>query len=391
MAKITLHNLLNRRAWSTALRGTWRYITGRRGQRRVHGWRLLYRLRTEVLLHPLSPVPVVASKSNARLWVDKEVFPQLQRLISSALHTVVIQMFIWKDDRLGRQMAELLLAVANRGVKVYITKEATGDVFEFHRDFLSTRSSAQAMWKEFWHHPNIRITHETNRDHAKVYIIDGATLCLTGMNVADEYHERLHDYLVELHGRDFVDQYLSQGEVRARSQAVRLYQNTESKKEMRGVVMSLIEAAHHSVVLEQCYISDALVRQALIQASHRGVRITLVVPRKTDFHHHHTNMEFVARLLSDARPDRVAVFLYPEFFHAKTMLVDREVAFIGSTNLIASSLDDMGEVNVLVRGSHHEIVRKLRDTLRVSLLRSRALTTPPRLDWISRWLSWIKM
>lgn len=387
----TLASVFSRRAWRTVFRGIWGYVTGRRGQRRVHGWRLLYRLRTEVLLHPMSPRPVYPGSRRTQLWVDQEVFPRLFKLISGAVHTVVIQMFIWKDDRIGRQMAETLLAVADRGVHVYITKEATGDVFEAHRDFLTTKSRRDSVWQRFWNHPLIKISYDTHRDHAKVYIIDDATLCLTGMNIAEEYDQKWHDYLVEIHGREYVDHYLSQGEVRGPRRRIELCQNTENHHEMRRVITGLITGARRAIVLEHCYLSDTGILKELVAATHRGVHVTLIAPERTDFQHHHANMVFVATLLTEARPDRVRVFLTRQFFHGKAILVDREIACLGSTNLMASSLDDMGEVNVIIRGANEPVVRKLRDTLRQSLLKSKPLMSAPRLGWITRWLSWIHL
>lgn len=372
------------------MRGALRYIFGKRGQRRVRGWRMFYRLRTEVLLQTPYPIAGISHFPRSRLWVDREVFPRIQKLLKRAQHTVVIQMFIWKDDSIGRSMASLLLQLADRGVKVYITKEATGDVFEFQHDFLSTRETKDPMWERFWNHNNIRITHSQDKDHAKVYIIDDKILLLTGMNIGDEYNEWLHDYMVELRGSMFVSQYLTRGELRGPTENIQIYMNTDTRKEIRSVVMNLIESATHSIVVEQCYISDSRVVDALIKKSHEGVRVTLIVPSKMTIHHF-ANMESVTRLITEGNTMRMQVFLYPQMFHGKTMLVDRSRAFVGSVNFMTSSLDDMGEVNVLLEGKNDDSVQKLRDVLKASILQSRPLTTPPRFHWISRWLAWFKL
>lgn len=382
---------MNRRAIRSTIRGFLRYVFGRRGQRRVFGWRLFYRLRTEVLLQTKLPIAGISHFPRTRLWVDQEAFPRIKKLLMRAQHTVVIQMFIWKDDTLGRQMASLLLKLADRGVKVYITKEATGDVFEMHRDFLTTSTDLGGVWKEFWNHPNINITYSTNLDHAKVFIIDDKILMLTGMNIADEYHERLHDYLVELHGSGFVEEYLTHGELRHTHRKVRLCMNSEFRRDVRQVVMELLENARHTIVLEQCYISDPKVTEMLIRKSKEGVRITLIVPVRTDFQHHHANMHTATRLISEGESKNVQVFLFPRMFHGKTLLVDRNKAFVGSVNMITSSLDDMGEVNVLVEGGDDDFILKLRDILRHSIFQSEPLTSPPRMHWIGRILGWLKL
>ncbi len=345
-----------------------------------------------MILHPMSTLAGGMNLSpQARLWVDQEVFPRIHKLLLRAQHTVFVQMFIWKDDKTGRQMAETLLEIADRGVQVSIFKEALGDVFELHRDFLTTKSDQDPLWQRFWNHPHIHITYAKSHDHGKVYIIDDRVLLLTGMNIADEYHERLHDYLVELRSPEFVSQFLSHGELPGPAGKTRLCMNTDTRKEMRTVVTDLLASARHSIVLEQCYIADPKVLEALIAKSHEGVRVTLIVPKRTDFQHHYANMESVTRLITEGSPRYVQVFLYPSMFHGKTILVDRIRAFIGSANLITSSLDEMGEVNVLLEGRNEETVLKLRETLRESILKSRPLTAPPRFHWISRLLGWMKL
>lgn len=354
---------------------------------------MFYRLRTEVLLRTRNPITGISHFPRTRLWVDKEMFPRIQKLLLNAQHTVVIQMFIWKDDRLGRQMASILLQVADRGVKVYIYKEAVGDVFEFTKDFLSTQNATEGLWQRFWNHPNIRITHEKRVDHAKVYIIDDKILLLTGTNIADEYHDRLHDYMVELHGNQFVDEYLTHGDLQppAKDARVRLCMNSEFRKDIRPVVMDLIEGARHSIVLEQCYFADQKVTDALVKKSHEGVRITLIIPERTELAHHHANMHTASRLITECAAGNIQVFLFPRMFHGKSMLVDRTSAFVGSVNFFTSSLDDMGEVNVLLNGKNDESIQKLREVLRNEILVSRPLTSPPRFHWIGKLLGWLKL
>ncbi len=386
-----LSTLFSRRGWRSALRSATRYVFGKRGQRRVYGLRLFYRLRTEMLLQTRHPWEGGINRfRSARLWTDRQAFSRIETLLRRARHTVIIQMFIWKDDATGRRIASLLLGLADRGVEVYIFKEALGDVFEFHRDFLSTKKAHDPMWQRFWKHPNIHITYDKRNDHAKVYIIDEKVLLLTGMNIADEYNDLWHDYLVELRGTHFVNEYLAHETGRSPHTDTRLVINTDHRREIRPAMMSLIAGARRSIVLEHCYMSDPAILQALVAKSHAGVRVVLIVPAKTDVHYY-TNMQFVTRFIAEGDPKYVRVFLYPRMFHGKILLVDREHAFIGSANLMASSLDEMGEVNVLLSGVDNAVVLKLREVIRDDILRSKPLTTPPRFHWLWRWLTWLKL
>ena len=382
--------ILTRRGFRSALRGVQQYVFGKRGQRRVHGWRFLYRLRMEVMLRSPRPIRGISGFSPAKLWVDREAFPRILKLLRRARHSVLVQMFIWKDDAIGRGVATALLEAADAGVTVDIFKEAVGDIFELHRDFLGTRHDTDALWKRFWSHPKIRITYETRNDHTKVFIIDDRILLLTGMNIADEYNEDWHDYLVELRGHRFVEQYLTAEAVGRTTADARLVMNSDKRRDIRPVVMELIGSAERSIVLEQSYVSDPAVLDALIRRSKDGVRVVLILPGRTDFHHY-ANMQSVARLLTEGDRRHISVFLYPRMVHGKIILVDRERAFLGSANLMTSSLDEMGEVNVLLGGSTQGAIRKLREVLRQDILMSTPISRAPRFRWLWKWLTWLQL
>ncbi len=379
-----------RRTIRSLLRGGYGYAFGRRGQRRVHGWKMLYRLRVNVLLHSPKALREAGTFNRPRLWADDEAFPRIFKLLKRARHTVLVQMFIWKDDRIGKKTASALVDVADRGVSVEIFKEAVGDFFETDQDFLTTKSSTDPLWKRFWSHPRIKVTYEPRNDHTKVFVIDDNILLLTGMNVADEYHEEWHDYMVELRGPSFIEHYLTRGEAGNVTGAERLVMNTENRKEVRPMVMGLIAAAKETIVIEHCYFSDTAVVDALARRSQEGVRVTVIVPREPDLHYN-ANQQAMARLLSKGHPKRLQVFLYPRIVHGKIMLMDRSRAFIGSANLMTSSLDEMGEVNVLLSGANSPAILKLRGILRDDILQSEPMRSPPSLRWFRRWLAWLKL
>lgn len=326
----------------------------------------------------------------ARVWVDSEAFTRILKLIDRAEHTILIQMFIWKDDALGRLVADAVADAADRGVKVEIAKEVIGDALELDKDFSSTKHSDHPSWKRFWNNENIVIHHVRHDDHAKVYIFDGQTLVLTGMNIAEEYHTKWHDYLVELRGRNFVDQYLAMSERTSADFPAQLVINSAERKDIRPAVLQLLEEAEESIVVEHCYVSDTPIVDALIKKSLEGVEVTVILPEKPN-HGAHNNLQSVMRLMTEGDPSNMSVFFYPGMFHGKIILVDHERAFLGSANLMPTSLDKSGEVNVLLQGAFQQAVIKLRDTLRGDILKSRPLMSPPHFSWLNRILAWLRL
>lgn len=350
--------------------------------------RLFQRLRIMMVVHSPERLGKLARQAEVRIWVDgSEAFPRLEYLIRHAKHSVVVQMFIWKDDRTGRRVASSLLEAADRGVMVHITKEAIGDFFEAAGDFLGTRNSELPLWRRFWSHPNIRIVHGSHGDHAKVYVIDEEIFLLTGMNLADEYDGPWHDYMVELRGSHFVERYLARVPDGEQGESVRIVMNTEEEKGVRPVLMKLLSEAKESLIVEHCYVSDDAVLDALLEAARRGVSVTVIMPERTDLHHY-ANLQSVGRLVSEGAGTPLRVLLYPDMFHGKIVMADYDTAFLGSANLMSSSLDDMGEVNVLIRGKYRALW-KLQETLRQDAFKSRAVSSPPSLLWLSKILAWI--
>ena len=70
-----------------------------------------------------------------RLLVDgAQAFPEILRCIDEATSSIVINMFIWRDDEIGNRIAQALLCAADRGVRVEIIKDRYGCVCEYSEE-----------------------------------------------------------------------------------------------------------------------------------------------------------------------------------------------------------------------------------------------------------------
>jgi cardiolipin synthase len=75
---------------------------------------------------------------------SREAFSLIINRIQNAKEEIIISMFIWRDDLIGNKIAEELINAAERGVRVSITKDKVGSIFEkeeenkksfFHKHF----------------------------------------------------------------------------------------------------------------------------------------------------------------------------------------------------------------------------------------------------------------
>ena len=75
--------------------------------------------------------PTAVQRGGMILLVDgKQAFPEILRCIDGARRSLVINMFIWRDDAIGNTVAEAVLRAADRGVSVFISVDRYGVVLE---------------------------------------------------------------------------------------------------------------------------------------------------------------------------------------------------------------------------------------------------------------------
>ncbi len=326
----------------------------------------------------------------AHLYFRKKAYNRTKYLISGARSSIDMQMFIWLADRTGREFAELLVNAAERGVVVTVRKEIVGDVFELADDFAATKDDNHPIWRAFWSHPRITVLHENNHDHSKTYIIDDDTLLVSSMNIGDAYCNNWHECTVELRGKQFVEQYRSDSATLAPLGPNGVIQvlRSSSTHPMLPPVLQLLESARKSIRIEMAYFSDPQIVELLAKKTREGVYVFLILPHSPDLHHH-ANLAAAAAMLKNARRHRAFVFRYPRgLLHTKMIIVDRRTLFIGSTNLITSSLVKMGETNVLIHRQPRSCLRLARRQFTKDALQSVQVETEQLTrSWWQKFLS----
>ncbi len=94
---------------------------------------LLHRLKKIFPRHFLfshHPIVIEFTKTMNLLVDGKEGFGKIIQNIEEAKHSILIQMFIWKNDEIGIKIGRKLLEAAERGVSITIYKDCLGSIFE---------------------------------------------------------------------------------------------------------------------------------------------------------------------------------------------------------------------------------------------------------------------
>lgn len=316
-----------------------------------------------------------------KLLIDgEETFDAILRLINGAKRSIIVQTFIWRNDHIGAKVARAMLEAAKRGVKVDISKDAAGTYFEIG-DLIGGRPSMVFACGNLRNHPNVNVRVDLlkNIDHSKYFIIDKRYTIFGGMNIGDEYHKKWRDYMVFIDSPEFSEAF----ENKTRSFAkwplhgqMFLAVNDRSITEIHHGVLEAIKSARKNIILEHAYFSQTSVINALVEASHKGVEITVILPESPGTHLYANRMT-INILLANCSPKRLAIYLLPGMTHAKVGVIDDSLVIIGSANLTPRSMRRSREVALFARGRVDDpFVMRLKESLLADIDKSRTIASP---------------
>ena len=331
------------------------------------------------------------------LICGERFFERLAESIRNAKASIVVNMFIWRNDEIGAALARLLLEAAERGVRVAICKDRYGVILEcceencasfFHPHLTLWEKIQSFCLKHLYRlatpavsvpqniegllrqHPNIQIddTHY-RRDHSKFWIFDDETLYLGGINVenkeraTDSRGYAYHDYMVCLQGRELVEEFRAKRQNPARVSSL-FGMNLKGPVpcfELRERYLDLIRKAERSLDILMAYFApepDFL--NEIAAACRRGVKVRLLLPQKANFNHQ-LNLLTAYHLLGKV-DQNLAVFFSPKMVHAK-VLVSEKMISLGSCNINRKAFGSLDELNLFWPNDSHSFATSLRDDL----------------------------
>ncbi len=314
--------------------------------------------------HPLLGGNVVHTLVDAR-----EAYPDIFAAIRSARHHIHLQSYIIGADETGRELMDALAERAAAGVEVRVMYDEYGSAY----------ASMHGFFRRYACHPRLHMVGFTQanlhkrqfqinlRNHRKILVVDGRVGYTGGMNFYDVYRPHgstppTHDYhfriegpaVLELQYSFLRDWYYMTDEAPETLLApehfppsaavgqtpVRLLNNgptlTESDALLDALFAAISGARRQVLIVTPYFVPPPDIQRALRCAALRGVEIKVLVPSINN----HAYVGFASRALYDGLLE-AGVRIYeqpPPFLHAKALLVDDCIAFIGSANLDARSL-----------------------------------------------------
>jgi cardiolipin synthase len=352
-----------------------------------------------------------------QLLIDGErAFARIIQRIREAKQSIHINMFIWRDDKIGNKIAQEIVDAADRGVKICIIKDKMGEIFEkaeenkqsfFHKKFSlglwlmavavdimypmegkgkSRKQRPNALVHKLVHHPNIHVEDRTiRRDHSKYYIFDENILIMGGMNIEDKtvYTDALgrkyNDFMVEIADPGYVIRLVRRlrGDTAFDGQSpVEFIFNTKKDNKMifdiKPRIIEILSSARESIDIVMAYIGDKDIMEKIIECANRGVRINVLLPVRSNIQHD-LNMK-VLKGVMESTAGKINVYLSDNMVHGKLIRVDNRIVTLGSTNLNKQAMNKLSELNVVIRDYDEDFSRFLEEGIQ------RGMAAAKRID-----------
>jgi cardiolipin synthase len=112
----------------------------------------------------------------------------------------------------------------------------------------------------------------------------------------------------------------------------------------RNDFTSLINSAHHTLLIEAEEMQDSSIEQAIVSAAQRGVKVQVILPSPSGSSGD-SNSQGINTIKQGGVQVREDTRLY---MHAKIIVVDGHDAFVGSENISTQSLDQNRELGIIV-------------------------------------------
>ncbi len=306
----------------------------------------------------MARVPLTGGNDVTLLIDGEATFASILEGIAAAQEYVLVQFYIVRDDGLGRELKSSLIAKAAAGVRVLFLYDEVGslglaksysaelrsagvEIFPFH----SRKGSGNRFQLNF-------------RNHRKSVIVDGKVAWIGGHNVGDEYlgknpeFGKWRDTHVRIAGPAVIGAQLAFVEdwrwatdelpgdlswvphAAIDGDAKVLVIASGPADEMETASLMYTQAIHSATrriwIASPYFVPDDAIVQALQLAGLRGVDVRILIPEKSD--------SWLVTMSAYSYFDEVSAagvrfYRYDDgFLHEKVMLIDDNIATIGTAN-----------------------------------------------------------
>jgi len=332
-------------------------------------------------------VPLIAGNKVTLLIDGPATMKEMMAAVRTAKSTINLETYIFDQDGLGLEFADLLIEKRRQGLIVNVMYDSVGTLSVPQPFFDRMKAGGVNLLAFNPVNPVARVGkwEVNNRDHRKLLVVDGNTAFTGGINISSDYanssffgsrrrpneadgkkvgwrdtHVKVEGPAVAAFQYSFVNNWVHQdaGELpeadyfpplsAVGDKVLRVLASDPDKgyEIYKSLVLAIGESKKTVHITSAYFVPDQQIVDALIAAARRGVDVRLVLPGVTD---HglvlHAGRAFYDQLLAGGvkiHQLQVAVL------HAKTAVIDGSWSTIGSANIDRRSFIHNYELNVII-------------------------------------------
>lgn len=321
---------------------------------------------------------LISDNNEVRAFINgEEKFPDVLECLRAATHHIHIEYYIYENDAIGNEIADILMNKAREGLEVRFIYDDFGSS-SIRRKLVKKLRAAGVEAYPFYKINLIQFANRINyRNHRKIIVVDGRTGYVGGINVSDKYINSSENKLfwrdthLKITGTSvsnlqfifltdwnfcsrqnigFATSYFPPPvDERFGNQLVQIIPSgpdSDYPSTMYSLIQILLLANSKLLITTPYFIPDKSFLDAIKIAALTGVEIKLLVPGVSDsFIVNVTSQSYYEELLEAG----VRIFRYQKgFVHAKTVVCDDKIAVVGTVNLDNRSFDLNFEINAVV-------------------------------------------
>ncbi len=297
------------------------------------------------------------SGNKIELLIDgRQTFDAILGAIREAKETVLMQFYVIHDDRIGREVNAELIRALSRGVRVYLLFDGVGSK-HLPWEYCEELRQAGAKVAPFVTNRKLGVRFQINfRNHRKLVVVDGRIAFTGGLNIGDEYmglsprFGPWRDTHISLEGPAILpllvgfyeDWHYATGTVldvpvppvreEGSINVLSFVSGPADEVEVCPVIYlgAIREARRRIWIASPYFVPDSATRMALQHAALRGVDVRVLLPGMAD----HTLPWLTSySYYPSMKLAGVQLFRMREgFMHQKVLLVDNDLAMVGSIN-----------------------------------------------------------
>ncbi|MRX73619.1 cardiolipin synthase [Bacillus lacus] len=328
------------------------------------------------LAHRLGHSPISFATHTKALTDGDETFDHIKEELLKAKDHIHLEYYIVRHDEIGTELKDILIQKAKEGVEVRFLYDSVG-CWKLSSDYIRDLRDSGVEMIPFLPVKFPLLNNKINfRNHRKIIVIDGSVGFVGGLNIGDEYLGRdaafgfwrdthllvkgeavrtlqmifLQDWYYMTEAKLVTAKYLTPvSELPVQKGGTQIIAGGPDNKweVIKKLYFSMIVTAKESIWIASPYfIPDDDILSAIKVAALSGIDVRIIVPKRPDkkIVYYASRSYFPELIEAGAK-----VYEYDKgFLHSKIIIVDYELASIGTANMDMRSFHLNFEVNAFL-------------------------------------------